>query len=72
MKPKEKINPLDAKHWQRGGRQNVLGTYLHLHKGKLGQHWLYAAADRIAAGDDEDKIMADYGYERKENRNDKS
>ena len=61
-------NPLDTKHWQRGGRQAVLGTYLELHKGKLGQHWLYAAADRIAAGEDEVVVMADYGFERKETK----
>ena len=60
----EAINPLDTKHWQRGGRQAVLGTYLELHKGKLGQHWLYAAAERIAAGDDEAVVMADFGYGR--------
>ena len=61
----EIINPLDTKHWKRGGRQHVLGTYLKLHKAKLGQHWLYAAADRIAAGDDEVLVMADFGYDRK-------
>lgn len=27
-----------------------------------GRHWLYAAADRIAAGDDEALVMADFGY----------
>ena len=28
--------------------------------------WLYAAADRIAAGDDESIVMANFGYERRE------
>ena len=62
----EVINPLDAKHWQRGGRQFVLGTYLKLNAGRLGTHWMYAAAERIAAGQDEAEVLADYGYERKE------
>ena len=62
----EVINPLDPKHWPCGGRKFVLGTYLKLATGVLSPHWLYAAADRIAAGDDEAVVMADFGYERKE------
>lgn len=66
IKVPEVINQPDITHWYRGTRDHILATYIELHKGKLGQHWLYAAADRIVAGDDEAKVMADFGYERKE------
>jgi len=56
-------NPMDAKIWKRGGRQQVLRTYLKLHEQeKLGEHWLWAVLERVAAGEKEDDVLADYGY----------
>ena len=49
-----------------GGAVAVLETYLTVHRNKLGMHWLYAAAGRIAAGENERAVLADYGYERAE------
>ena len=48
--------------WQRGGRQDVLRTYLLLHQKKLGAHWMWIAIERIAAGEPEEKVFAEYGY----------
>ena len=45
------------------GAADVLETYLTVHRNKLGMHWLYAAAGRIAAGENERAVLADYGYE---------
>lgn len=42
----------------------VLDTYLRLHEGKAFQHWLWAALDRVVAGDPVDSVMADMGYRR--------
>ena len=48
-----------------GGAEDVLDTYLKLHKDKvIGMHWLWAVIDRHVAGDDIDEILKDYGYER--------
>lgn len=32
----------------------------------LGQHWLEVAAERMLAGEPEERVMADYGYVRGE------
>ena len=56
-------NPMDTKNWKRGGRQQVLRTYLRLHEQeRLGEHWLWAVLERVAAGEKEDAVLADYGY----------
>lgn len=49
--------------WKRGGKQQVLNTYEKLHKGKLGAHWIWVAMERIAAGENEIRVMREYGYE---------
>lgn len=54
--------------WKRGGRQAVLRTYLLLHHKKLGAHWLWIAIERIASGEPEEKVLAEYGYELKAER----
>ena len=41
---------------------DLLETYLLLHDGKLGLHWIFAAAGRMAAGDPERDVLADFGY----------
>ncbi len=56
-------NPMDTSHWQRGGRQQVLRIYLKLHQQeRLGEHWLWIALERVAAGEKADEVLADYGY----------
>lgn len=58
-----KKDPMDMKHWKRGGRQQVLNTYLKLHEQeRLGEHWLWSVLERVAAGEKEDAVLADYGY----------
>ena len=51
-----------AEHFEPGGAEGVLSTYLKLHDGKLGMHWLWAAIERIAAGEIEVDVLDDYGY----------
>lgn len=53
---------MDDRQWKRGGRQRVLRTYECLHKGRLGEHWIWIALERIAAGEPEIEVMLDYGY----------
>lgn len=52
--------------WERGGKKDVLQTYINLHEGKIGMHWLWAAVERIARGESEAEVMADYGYTHEE------
>lgn len=40
----------------------ILASYEQLHEGKLGMHWLWAAIERLNAGDKEVQIIADFGY----------
>ena len=48
--------------WKHGGKRGVLKAYIALHEGKIGAHWLWCAVERIAAGEPEREVMADYGY----------
>ena len=41
---------------------DFIAAYLSIHEGKAGQHWLGAAIQRLAAGDNEAEIMSDFGY----------
>ena len=41
----------------------ILNTYCKLHEKKLGQHWIWAAMERIAYGEPENEVMADYGFD---------
>lgn len=50
--------------WQRGGKRHVLTTYARLHQGRIGQHWLWAAIERIVAGDSEEEVLRDFGYQK--------
>ena len=40
----------------------ILETYLTIHEKKLGMHWIYAAAFRLAGGESEADVMRDFGY----------
>ncbi len=40
----------------------ILGEYIRLHRGKIGQHWLWAAIERLNTGDPEVQVLADFGY----------
>lgn len=45
--------------------KQVFKTYSALNKKKLiGQHWLWVAVERVAAGEDINEVMGDYGYVR--------
>lgn len=48
----------------RGAGADILETYLALHKGKIGTHWLWVAIERVVAGEPEVEVMSDYGYVR--------
>lgn len=53
------------KQFKRGGANSILRTYLRLHErtGKIvGEHWLWCALERIAAGEPEERVLADYMY----------
>lgn len=50
--------------FERGAVEHILWTYLRLHEGKFGQHWLWAIIERVVAGDDVDAVMRDMGYVR--------
>jgi hypothetical protein len=41
---------------------DVLETYLRLHRSKLGSYWIWCALSRIASGEEEAKVMGDYGW----------
>ena len=41
---------------------DILKTYLRLHEGKIGAHWLWSAIERIVIGEDEMDVLGDYGY----------
>jgi hypothetical protein len=42
--------------------KHVLETYIKLHEGRIGAHWLWVAIERIVAGESEREVMRDYGY----------
>jgi hypothetical protein len=46
------------------GALDVLRTYLKLHEGKIGAHWLWCAIERITNGEREEQVLADYRYYR--------
>ncbi len=50
-------------NWKRGGKKHVLDTYIKLHESKLGAHWIWVALERISAGESEQSVMSDYGYQ---------
>lgn len=41
---------------------SILDTYLKLHEGKIGSHWLWCALERITRGESEFDVLLDYGY----------
>lgn len=51
--------------FDRGAKQHILRTYIKLHQGKIGAHWIWVALERIANGEDETEVMSDYCYEYK-------
>jgi hypothetical protein len=59
----KKLNELLAL-FESGGAYEVLNTYLKLHEGKIGAHWLWCAIERLNLGESESAILADYGYHR--------
>lgn len=44
--------------------REVVATVTKLHKGKVFAHWLWVALSRVAAGEDVEQVMRDYGWER--------
>lgn len=41
---------------------DILDTYIRLHEGKIGAHWLWSAIERIVMGEDEVDVLEDYDY----------
>ena len=41
---------------------DVIETYIKLHEGKICKHWLWAAIERVVAGDNEADVMRDFGF----------
>ena len=53
------------KQFKRGATDNILRTYLRLHErtGRIiGEHWIWCALERIAAGEPEERVLNDYMY----------
>jgi len=44
------------------GALDILRTYLKLHEGQIGAHWLWCAIERIVRGERESDVLHDYGY----------
>lgn len=45
--------------------RRVVKVVRKLHAGKVTAHWLWVALSRVAAGEDVEQVMRDYGWERK-------
>lgn len=43
---------------------DTLNTHHKLHAGKATAHWLWVALSRVAAGEDVEQVMRDYGWEK--------
>lgn len=44
---------------------SAIETHDKLHANKATAHWLWVALSRVAAGEDVEQVMRDYGWERK-------
>lgn len=70
MKPAKKkaarmrpiLSQLADRFTSRTEAADVLETYLRIHRSKLGSYWIWCALSRIASGEDEAKVMGDYGW----------
>jgi len=60
MKDREAMQ--QAPEFTRGAKQKILGVYANLHQHKLGAHWLWCAIERIANGEPESQVLAEFGY----------
>jgi hypothetical protein len=56
------VNTENEKVVRDSDEQEIVDAYKHLHKGKLGMHWLWAAILRMNAGESEQSVMNDFGY----------
>ena len=48
--------------WKRGGKAEWCAAYERLCKGSIGEPWIAVALRRMAAGEPEEDVLADYGY----------
>jgi len=55
-----KLEVFDA--FEEDAALEILKTYLQLHEGKVGMHWLWRAIERIVQGESEFDVLWDYGY----------
>lgn len=46
------------------GGSNHISTYENLHRGKIGAHWLWCVIERVAAGEDDEAVLREYGFSR--------
>lgn len=60
--PYEDLTNIMLQFTEIDGITDVLWTYLKLHEGKIGAHWLWCALERVARGEKEFDVLWDYGY----------
>jgi len=60
--PYEDLTNIMLQFTEIDGITDVLETYLKLHEGKIGAHWLWCAIERIVRGERESDVLHDYGY----------
>lgn len=60
--PYEDLTNIMLQFTEIDGITDVLETYLKLHEGKIGDHWLWCALERVARGEKEFDVLCDYGY----------
>ena len=61
-KERDLLDPLRRYKFKHGAKPDILRTYLKLHEGKLGAHWLWIVVQRVANGESADSVLAEYGY----------
>lgn len=61
-KESDLLDPLKQYKFKRGAKPDILRTYLKLHEGKLGAHWLWIVVQRVANGESADSVLKEYGY----------
>lgn len=44
--------------------RRIVEIVTKLHAGKATAHWLWVALSRVAAGEDVEQVMRDYGWEK--------
>ena len=61
-KERDLFDPLKRYKFKRGAKLDILRTYLKLHEGKFGAHWLWIVVERVANGESSESVLSDYEY----------